>query len=64
MTYCSKKYPFSTAFKLRFKEILPKEETGRAISYTDSRLSGLCADRRLVNKVFQIIPREYDFYFR
>jgi hypothetical protein len=30
---------------------LQKEKTNRAISYRDSRVSALCADRRLVNKL-------------
>jgi hypothetical protein len=37
-------------FKFCIKEIFAKEKTGRVISYRDSRLSALCADRQLVNK--------------
>jgi hypothetical protein len=51
MTDCSKRYPFSTVFKLGLKEIFTKGKTGRAISYGDSRLSSRSDDRRLVNKI-------------
>jgi hypothetical protein len=50
ITYCSRKYPFTTAFILHFKEMLAKGKTGRSISYRDSRLTVQSADRRLVNK--------------
>jgi hypothetical protein len=48
MTSCNKKYPFSTAFKLCFKEIFAKGKTNRAISERDSRLLARRADKRLV----------------
>jgi hypothetical protein len=52
MIYWSKKYPFSIAFKLYFSEIFAKEKTSRVISSRDaSRLSSLCADRRLAKNI-------------
>jgi hypothetical protein len=50
MAYCRKKCPFSTAFKLRFKEIFAKGKIGRAISYRDNRRSARSGDRRLVKQ--------------
>jgi hypothetical protein len=44
------KYPLSTRFKLRFRERFAKGKTGRVISYRDSRLSALHADRWLANE--------------
>jgi hypothetical protein len=38
------------AFKLNLEDIFAKGKTGRAISYRDSHLSALYADRWLVNK--------------
>jgi hypothetical protein len=48
MTYCSKNYPFSIAFKFRFKGIFTKGKTGWVISSRDSRLSAQSTDRRPV----------------
>jgi hypothetical protein len=43
-TYWSKRYPFSTAFKLRCKKTFVTGKSSRVISYRGSRLSALRVD--------------------
>jgi hypothetical protein len=55
MTICSKNSPFLLRLNYDLKRYLQKEKTYRAISYRDSRLSALYADRPPVNKINQIV---------
>jgi hypothetical protein len=51
MTYCNKSIPFLLPLNYVLRRYLQRNKTGRAISYRDSRLPALRADRWLVKKM-------------